>query len=125
MRIPAPSAMTKPLRPRANGREALAGSELELVVNACRISNPFIVSGRTHASAPPAITASALPARKRSRAMPMALAPEEHAVLHVRFTPFSPCLIAIQAAAELAMVRGTVKGGTGWFRNLRSADDSN
>ncbi len=43
----------------------------------------------------------------------MAFAPEEHAVLQVRFIPFSPCLIAIQAAAEFAMVRGTVNGGTG------------
>src|SRR5687768_5429684 len=113
MRMPAPSPITKPSRPLAKGRDARAGSLLELVVKACNISKPFMVSGNTHASAPPAITASALPERKRSRAMPMALAPEEHAVLQVRFTPFSRCLIAIQAAAEFAIVRGTVKGGTG------------
>ena len=69
--------MTKPLRPFANGREAPAGLSLEVVVRACNISKPLMVSGNTHASAPPATTASALPARRRSSAAPMALAPED------------------------------------------------
>src|SRR5687768_7616605 len=103
----------KPSRPLAKGRDALAGSALEPVVKACNISKPLMVSGNTHASAPPATTTSALPARRRSSAAPIALAPEEQAVLEVRFMPLNPCLIAIQAAAELAIVRGTVKGGTG------------
>lgn len=56
------------------------------------------------------IYSSAFRIRKRSGPMPFALAPEAHAVLQVRLTPFSPYLVAIQAA-EFAMMRGTMKDG--------------
>ena len=68
MRMPAPSDMTKPSRPLANGLDAPVGSCSSRWLRRAIFQNPFIVSGSTHASAPPAITASARPVRRRSSA---------------------------------------------------------
>ena len=45
----------------------------------------------------------------------MALPADEHAVLQVQLVPLQPNFVAIQAAAEFAIMRGTVNGGVDLF----------
>ena len=76
--MPAPSPSTNPSRSASNGRDARSGSSLRCdSVRAC--TNPATVMPVMQASAPPAITTSASPARSSRTAQASASAPDAHA----------------------------------------------
>ena len=76
--MPAPSPSTNPSRSASNGRDARSGSSLRCEsVRAC--TNPATVMPVMQASAPPAITTSASPARSIRTAQASASAPDAHA----------------------------------------------
>ena len=64
----------------------------------------------TSTSTPPVTIASSCPEAIESRAIPVAMAPEEQAVEQLKFMPRSPCWMAIWLAAAFAIERGTVVG---------------
>jgi len=71
--------MTKPSRPRSNGRQALSGSSLRSLVALIWQKAP-IVSGVIVASDPPASIATASPRLMISDASPMPCEPDAQAL---------------------------------------------
>ncbi len=103
--------MTNPSRSASNGRDAPCGSSCR--VDSARIcANPASGNGWMHASAPPATTTSAIPARIVSYASPSASAPDAHADTVERTAPCAPISSPIRPAGPLGMSIGTVNGET-------------
>ena len=85
---------------------------LKAVDSARRAQKPAKLSGVMLASAPPAITTSAWPARMSASPCPMAWALEEQAVDVVRFGPLAPNAMATAPDAELSVIIGMRFGCT-------------
>jgi hypothetical protein len=107
--MPAPSAMTKPSRPRSKGRLAVAGSSLRR--DRLRITaKPATAMGSMQASDPPAMITSAPSSRMQRQASPMLWLPAAQAVLTQRLGPSQPWRSAMLPAAMLVRMRGRKKG---------------
>ena len=107
--MPAPSPMTKPSRPRSNGRDAAAGSSLR-VDSAFIDENPPTTASWIAASVPPASMMSASSRRIVSHASPIAWAPVAHAETVAKFGPSIPNAIATCPEPTFAMPIGMKNG---------------
>lgn len=105
----APSAITKPSRSAAKGRDAAPGSPVRAESAPIRWK-PEVITGVTAASAPPATAMSHRPARSRWRAVASALAPDAHAVSVAREGPWAPRSNSTSPAAMLGISMGTSAG---------------
>ena len=114
---PAPSPITKPSRPRSNGREAAAG--LSLRVERARIAaKPPTSASVMPASDEPAIITSASPRRMISHASPRAWPPVAQAEETAKFGPSAPNRIAAWPDARfgiaIGMKNGLIRSGPFW-----------
>jgi len=109
--MPAPSPRTKPSRPLSKGRDAAVGSS-DRLDNARIAANPAMGRGWIAASAPPATTTSASPARSISSPIAMASAPEAQALTGARTAARAPSARPTAAAGPFGMSIGTVCGPT-------------
>ena len=87
--MPAPSPSTNPSRSLSKGRLARSGSSFRSE-RACRLPNPLRLILKTLMSIPPVMTTSTRPARIRSTALAMAVAPDAHEVETVYVGPSIP-----------------------------------
>ena len=109
-----PSAITKPSRPLEKGRDARAGSVLK--PGSQRMQHFETRHGQTaiRRLPPRRLSPHRLSLPVKGQAPYRSHLPQKSMLCCTSdSTPFSRCLIAIQAAAEFAIVRGTVKGGMG------------
>ena len=74
--------------------------------------NPATAMGQMGASAPPAMATSTSPRRSISNAMPIASAPDEHAVTVHRFGPCAPKMMLTCPGPMSASIIGTRNGLT-------------
>ena len=109
--MPAPSPRTKPSRALSNGRDAAAGSSVRFD-NARMAAKPAMGRGWIAASAPPATTTSASPARRISRPIATASAPDAQALTGARTPARAPSARPTAAAGPFGMSMGTVCGPT-------------
>ena len=109
MRMPAPSARTKPSRSRSKGRLARVGSSFR--VERARIAaNPPRPIRVIAASLPPVTITSAWPSWMCLKASPMALLAEAQAVATAELTPFRPHRIETWPEPALTISLGMVNG---------------
>src|SRR3954467_8709639 len=109
--IPEPSPRPRPSRSTSNGRDALVGSSLRvLMVRAWQ--KPAMVMPAMHDSAPPATTTSASPDLMIRYAHAIASAPEAHADTGACTPARAFSSMPTYAAGPLGISIGTVSGDT-------------
>ena len=117
-RMPAPSAMVKPLRRASNGVQA--SSKVLALVSALLLAKPPMARGCIAASEPPVMMASACPYLIARNASPTEWVPVAQAVTIGRQGPCALWRIAMLPAAMLAIIVGIKRGEILRAPSLRS-----